>query len=432
MRRRIVVLVGATTSIVLLAFTLPLILLVRDVATNAALQRATTITQSLVPLVANGTAIDIALALDSLQTPGGTTVSVVLTNGQTLGAPRPRDGALDSVRAGGPAGIFATADKGRVVLQPVFSASGVRVVAVDITRESLTKGWEKAAVVIVLLAIALFVASLFIADRIARTLTRPLRELERTANELADGDFSARANVNEPIEIAHVGSAMNALARRIGELVTAEREAVADLSHRLRTPLTALRLDADSLSAPEERDRIAADVDLLERSLDDVIRTASRPMTSTLVPVCNASAVVADRVAFWSALAEEQGREVATSIPSAALWVGATEDDLAAAVDALLGNVFAHTDEGTAFSVRVHSLANLDGLIEVLISDEGPGLPTGVSVSGRGVSGSGSTGLGLDIARRIAESTGGSLALDSIDPHGTQVRLQLGVTTPPD
>jgi signal transduction histidine kinase len=278
----------------------------------------------------------------------------------------------------------------------------------------------------------LFVASLLIADRIARTLTRPLRELERTANELADGDFSARTQINDPVEIAHVGLAMNALARRIGELIIAEREAVADLSHRLRTPLTALRLDADSLVAPRERDRIASDIDLLERSLDDVIRTAARPITGTLVPVCDASAVVADRVAFWSALADDQGRRVTTEISAHPLWVRVTDADLAAAVDALLGNVFAHTDEGIAFAVRVHSGVSEQQQVQVEIHDEGPGLPSGLTVSGRGISGSGSTGLGLDIARRIAESSGGSLVVESAAPRGTRVRLSLGVTQKPD
>ena len=74
-------------------------------------------------------------------------------------------------------------------------------------------------------------------------------------------------------------------------------------------------------------------------------------------------------------------------------------DELEAALDALLGNVFAHTPEGTAFRVEVRTLS--DGGISLAVEDAGPGLsPDFVE---RGVSGAGGTGLGLDIARRTAE-----------------------------
>jgi signal transduction histidine kinase len=90
-------------------------------------------------------------------------------------------------------------------------------------------------------------------------------------------------------------------------------------------------------------------------------------------------------------------------------------------VDALLGNVFAHTPDGTGFRVAVHPTAA--GGAEVSVSDAGPGLPA--SALERGHSGGGSTGLGLDIARRTAESSGGALRLRS-SVAGTTVTLELG------
>ena len=95
--------------------------------------------------------------------------------------------------------------------------------------------------------------------------------------------------------------------------------------------------------------------------------------------------------------------------------------DLAAAVDALLGNVFAHTPEGTGMLVDVRSRDGGGALVTV--SDAGPGLPERAAERGR--SGGGSTGLGLDIARRTAEASGGELRIRS-SPRGTAVTLDLG------
>lgn len=99
---------------------------------------------------------------------------------------------------------------------------------------------------------------------------------------------------------------------------------------------------------PADRSRITAGVDSLERTVDDVIRTARREVREDVAPQCDAAAVVADRVAFWSALAEEERRVVRLALAAGPLPVRVTADDLCACVDALLGNVFAHTPEDEA------------------------------------------------------------------------------------
>jgi signal transduction histidine kinase len=96
-------------------------------------------------------------------------------------------------------------------------------------------------------------------------------------------------------------------------------------------------------------------------------------------------------------------------------------DDLSAAIDALLGNVFAHTPEGVAVDVR----ATGDGQgVRIEVADRGPGLPP--EAADRGHSGGGSTGLGLDIARRTAEAAGGRLELHGRPAGGTSVTMHLG------
>ncbi len=422
MRRRIVLLVAATTSIVLLAFTLPLIILINDLAQSSAVERATTIAQSLVPVVSNSGTDQIDLAITSLAKPEGTTVSVVLPTQQVLGNPRAIDQSIKDTVAGAGASTQNRADGGRTVLIPVYVNSGVRVIAVDITADAMTEGLLRASVVIAALALALFVASLLVADRIARTMTRPLNELARTAESLATGNLDARVDPSGPDEVLNVGTAMNALAQRIGELLVAEREALADLSHRLRTPLTALRLDTEALGASDERDRIENDLDLMERSLDDVIRTAARPAQDKLVARCDVGNVLTERVQFWSVLAEDQGRQVRTDIAPKAMRIGLDADDLAACVDAALGNIFAHTDEGVGFSVSAQPW--IDDKIHIVIEDDGKGLSANANrLSQRGVSGSGSTGLGMDIMRRTAESTGGHFEVTDSPTGGVRINL---------
>lgn len=114
-------------------------------------------------------------------------------------------------------------------------------------------------------------------------------------------------------------------------------------------------------------------------------------------------------------MAGEVGTERPVRIPVA-------RADLAAALDALLGNVFRHTPEGTAFAVDVH---NGEDAVIVLVSDAGPGIrdPEAAMARGRGSGSAGSTGLGLDIVRRLAESTGGDVRIGSSVLGGTEVRI---------
>jgi signal transduction histidine kinase len=181
-----------------------------------------------------------------------------------------------------------------------------------------------------------------------------------------------------------------------------------------------MRLDAEALRDPADAERMGAHVSTLERMLTAVIHAARRPQREGRLPSCDASGVVAERVAFWSALAEDQGRTVSIAVPRSAVPVRAAAEDLGAAVDALLENVIAHTPEGTAFAVRL-SAEPPGAWLEV--SDDGPGLPPDASVRGR--SDRGSSGLGLDIARRCAEAAGGSMTIGASPSGGALITLTL-------
>jgi signal transduction histidine kinase len=221
--------------------------------------------------------------------------------------------------------------------------------------------------------------------------------------------------------VAAVAQAFNLLAGRVGELLAAERELVADLSHRLRTPLTVLRLETDTVTDTEARERLRAATDELEGAVTALITEARRPITSAVGARSDLAAVTASRVEFWSALAEDQSRPLHIELARGPMLVAATASDLEAALDALLGNVFEHTADGTPFAITL--VTNDEGFAELTIDDGGPGV--GGAVVERGRSGGGSTGLGLDIARRTVETAGGTLRIARSELGGASISLTL-------
>ena len=416
MRRQITLRVAATTSVVLLAFLLPAASLVARVAEARALDTAQAQLQVLIPSV--GLNDRAAVAADvAAGSPAERSVHVRWTDGTWLGT----TGALGQGDAPVTADVVAGAAGTRLV-QPVRRADGTAVIEVFVPADQLRAGVTRTWAVLTGLGLVLLVLALLVADRLARSLTRPVTELARTAHLLGNGDLTARVVPAGPAEVQEVGSAVNRLAGRIGELLAAERETAADLAHRLRTPLTALRLDAESL-APGDRERLLDDVDAVSRGVDEVISEARRSVREGIGAGCDAGSVVADRVRFWSVLAEEEHRPVTLQVAPGPRPVRAAAGDLAAALDALLGNVFSHTPEETAVAVGVRPRAG--GGACVTVADQGPGLPEAGAAVERGRSGAGSTGLGLDIARRTAEVSGGALTITS-SAAGTEVTLELG------
>ncbi|MEU7903562.1 HAMP domain-containing sensor histidine kinase [Actinoplanes sp. NPDC049118] len=415
MRRRLTLLVAATTGLVLLAFLVPLALLVRQVAADRAVSRADNVVRAIVPLVGTSDSSELELSLNGASVP----VTVYLPDGRVLGAPAPPTAA---VRLAGAAGQSYTVDgaAGREIVVPVVTAQGTAVVRTVVPRAELTRGVAQAWLVLAGLGVALVLLGLLIADRFARALVAPIADLSAVSHRLARAELSARASPAGPPEVREVAGALNHLAGRIQDLLRQEREQVADLSHRLRTPLTALRLEAETLRDPDDAARLAAAADAIERAVTAVIRESRRRGATRPRTGCDATAVVAERVAFWSVLAEDTDRGVRRELPAAPLPVAVAADDLAAALDALLGNVFAHTPDGTDFAV---SLTARPGGGVLTVSDSGPGFAS--SAPRRGVSGSGSTGLGLDIARQAAETAGGSMRVEAGRDGGARVVLEL-------
>jgi signal transduction histidine kinase len=417
MRQRLAVLVAAAMSLVLAAFLLPLALLVRTVAADRAVSQATAEAQGLVSVIATGDGQALALAVEEMS--ADRDVAVFLPGGTVVGDQVTATPGVELARRGNSLSVDTAA--GREILIAVGLPQGTAVVRTVVPREELTRGVRRAWLILAALGLLMLMAGIAVADRLARRLVRPIGALAGVSHRLAGGDLQARAEPDGPPEVRAVAAALNHLAGRIEDLVRNERESIADLSHRLRTPLTALRLEADALTNAEDAARVGGHVAALDRAVSAVIEEARRRGTEP--GACDAAAVVAQRVAFWRVLAEDQARAVTASVPPGPLPVGVAEGDLAACLDALLGNVFSHTPDGTAFAVRL--AARPGGGATLTVADEGPGFG-GIDPLARGVSGARSTGLGLDIARQTARASGGALTVGSRLPHGAQVTVELG------
>jgi signal transduction histidine kinase len=422
MRARLILLVGATSSLVLVAFLVPLAWLVRAAAADRALSAAVVDVQALAPAVATADEASLAQTVDAANASGARRMTVFLPNGHVLGAFAPVNAEV--TQAAGGQSLTVDVPEGREILVAVAGLpDGTAVIRTVVPNDELRAGVTRSWLFLGLLGLGLLVVSTLVADRLARTLTRPITALANVSYRLAQGSLGARAPDEGPPEVRQVSAGLNLLAGRITELLAQERATVADLSHRLRTPLTALRIDVESLSDVRVRDRLTADLDAVERTVDEVIREADRPVREGVAVSCDATAVASDRVYFWSALADDQGRSVDVTLPAVPVLVRLGEEDLAACVDALIGNVFAHTPEGSAFGVSLRPVTSGGGVLTVW--DSGPGLPDGAAME-RGVSGAGSTGLGLDIAGRTAARSGGSIRIGRSAAGGAEITVELG------
>ncbi|PYC84433.1 two-component sensor histidine kinase [Streptomyces tateyamensis] len=443
MRRELVKAAVAGTTMVALAFLIPLGLMVQKTARDRAFAAADRQAAALGPALAITTDQDaLARALASTDAGARGRIAVHLpapqasaeTEGPTLGTAR----AV-------PADVTAAADQGKVLtvqvpggfarLQPVaVDTSRIAVVEVYVAEADLTRGVATAWLVLSLVALGLVAVAVLVADRMGARIVRSAGRLAGAARALGTGDLAVRVPVEgaevdgSPAELRDAATAFNAMADRVVQLLAAERELAADLSHRLRTPLTVLRLNAASLGNGDAADATRHAVAQLEREVDQIIRSARRaPADAPAVTLgCDAAEVIRERVGFWSALAEDEGRTWRLHGAEVPAPVPVQRGDLAAAVDALLGNVFRHTAVGTAFSVDVTATEHA---VIVLVGDAGPGFadPSAAVRRGEGHGGEGSTGLGLDIVRKLAEAAGGDLALGrSAGLGGAEIRLRLG------
>ncbi|MEV5682211.1 HAMP domain-containing sensor histidine kinase [Streptomyces sp. NPDC052164] len=435
----------AVTAMVAIAFAVPLGLVVKEMASDRAFSEAERQAATIGPTLSITTdRKELTRAVLSTEPgdEGRLAVHVPAADepgrrAREIGTRRAPREDVETVRKDGRASITAVRG-GSALLTPVALGSGdIAVVEVFVPEGEVSHGVTTAWLMLAGVGLALIVGSVAVADRLGVRMVEPAQRLAGAAQDLGEGRLGTRVPEEGPTELRSAAVAFNSMADQVVQLLANERELAADLSHRLRTPLTVLRLNAASLGEGPAAEQTRAAVEQLEHEVDTIIRTAreQRPQTQGVQKGagagCDASEVIRERMGFWSALAEDEGREVRLAGVERTVRIPVARPELAAALDALLGNVFRHTPEGTAFAVDVHHSG--DAVI-VLVSDAGPGIADPEAALARGSSGRGgaagavgSTGLGLDIVRRVAEATGGDLRIGRSVLGGTEVRIWIGL-----
>ncbi|MEV6513866.1 HAMP domain-containing sensor histidine kinase [Streptomyces sp. NPDC051642] len=420
----------AIAAMVVVAFAVPLGLVIKEMARDRAFSNAEREAAAVAPALSITTDRDqLEKVVASAGADSGMAVHIPAGEGKAaldIGLQRAAGKDIATVRKLGRASTTEVPG-GSVLLQPVALSSGeISVVEVYVPESEVSNGVGTAWAVLAGVGLALIVGSVAVADRLGVRMVQPAQRLVEGAHELGEGKLGARVPEEGPTELRLAAVAFNSMADQVVQLLANERELAADLSHRLRTPLTVLRLNAASLGDGPAAEQTRTAVAQLEREVDTIIRTAreAKPQTVAAGPGagCDAAEVVRERMRFWSALAEDEGRKVRVAGVERPVRIPVARADLVAALDALLGNVFRHTPEGTAFAVDVH---NSEDAVIVLVSDAGSGIrdPEAAMARGRGSGSAGSTGLGLDIVRRLAESTGGDVRIGSSMLGGTEVRI---------
>ncbi len=428
----------AVTTMVVAAFAVPLGLVIQEMARDRAFSNAERHAAGMGPTLSITTdraQLTRAVATSEAGGDGRMAVHLPAVGGKPpleIGERRAGPHQVAAARKQGRART-ASVPGGFALLQPFGLGSGeIAVVEIHVPESEVSNGVTTAWVMLAGVGVALIIGSVAVADRLGVRMVQPARRLVGAAHDLGEGKLGARVPEDGPTELRLAAVAFNSMADQVVQLLANERELAADLSHRLRTPLTVLRLNAASLGDGPAAEHTRTAVERLEHEVDTIIRTArdARPQTAVGVHTgpgagCDAAEVIRERMEFWSVLAEDEGREARVAGVDTPVWLPVARADLVAVLDALLGNVFRHTREGTAFAVDVHS--GEDAVI-VLVSDAGGGIADPEAALARGSSGpaagaTGSTGLGLDIVRRLTESTGGDVRISRSVLGGTEVRL---------
>jgi signal transduction histidine kinase len=256
---------------------------------------------------------------------------------------------------------------------------------------------------------------------LARSVTRPVRRLQAVAGQLAGGDLGARVQLDGGApELRDLADTFNRTADRLAQLVTAQKRFVADASHQLRTPLTALRLRLETLSpevtpgALPKLEAALAETQRLARLVESLLVLARSDAAPARAAV-DLGAVVAQRGDAGAARPRDRDVAITVDGPATPTWVGAVAGALDQILDNLMANALDVAPAGTTVAVRV---VPRDDAVELHVIDRGPGMAPDVRAHAferfwrpAGATGQG-FGLGLAIVGELVTACGGEASLE--------------------
>lgn len=371
-----------------------------------------------------------------------TTMALLLANGdrasrQSLAATirayeRETPGSVEVVPSSAGGSRTDWNDTALVVTVPASAHDAVRIsYPIGEIDEEVWEIWALRA----LLAVGILAVAALLGAVAVRRLTRPLRELHVMAGRLGDGDLTARAPVTGPPEMQMLARTLNSGAERVESLIAAQQVFVADASHQLRTPLTALRLSLDNIGdgvddglLREDVEQATSEVVRMSRLVDGLLVLARADATSGGTESVCLPEVVEQRLAVWRPEAARHGiRFASTGASDGVPMVNAGPGHLEQVLDNILSNALAVSPGGATIGVDVKSSRD-EVVLEVC--DEGPRMSAEEKVRafdrfwrGRGLTGRSGSGLGLAIIKQLVTDDGGSVVLDDAPTGGLCVRV---------
>ena len=271
--------------------------------------------------------------------------------------------------------------------------------------------------VVIALSVVAVVAGVLVAPAQARKFAEPMTELAERAERLGAGESRFKPLVSGIAEIDRVSQVLSRSAQQLTRSLASERDFASDASHQLRTPLTALLMRLEEISVTddpsvvkEEANIAIAQVERLTRVVDDLLSRSRRGHDAPR-PSVSLDSVIAALQREWQPAFEQARRSVRVH-GERGLSVQATPVALSQVLSTLLENSLAH-GRGT---VDVHARRSGPSVV-VEVSDQGEGVPAAIAphIFERSVTTTG-TGLGLALARDLAEANGGRLELIQTQP----------------
>ncbi len=295
--------------------------------------------------------------------------------------------------------------------------NGVTVVVQIPAAPTRARQTQVAGLVVLVIVLTIAVAS-GVAIVTANRLAKPLGHVADRAARLGAGDFKPDPQRYGVPELDRVAHALDTSAGALAELVQRERELVGDVSHQLRSRLTALQLRLESLKhmAVDEESAVDAGAALeqAERLGDvlDELLAAAREARSTDAEPLDLAAELPKIVGEWRDPLRAKGRALRVRVQDKPL-ARATRARLSEAIGVLLDNALRHGAGTVSVSAR-----GGEATVAIEVTDSGSGVPDDLvaHIFDRGVSGGGSTGVGLALARALVDSDGGRLELSAARP----------------
>jgi signal transduction histidine kinase len=458
MKRRVLITYLLLTLLVLVSLEVPLAISYRDrqiAQVEAGLERDAFVLAAYVEDSLNGTEpLDLQAVVSNYSDRTDARAVIVDATGEVLGDSAP---IVDGQRNFASRPEIASALNKEVATGTRYSASlgtGLVYVAVPVTSGPTVYGAVRLTystdqvdarvhrywLLLLGAGIVTLAAATAIGILLARWVTRPLAQLQRAATRMGDGDLDTRADPDDgPPEVRHLAAAINLTAIRLQRLVSAQDEFVADASHQLRTPLTALRLRLEILefeldgSNSADLDAALSEVQRLSRLVDGLLSLAraERSATSRPEPIALTGPLV-DRSAVWDQVAAE--RSVGISASPTTLAGRITTDTLDQVLDNLIANALEISPPGTTVSLFAETETTQSRkFVAIHVADEGPGMTDEQRErafdrfwrAGTTRGELGGSGLGLAIVQKLLASEGANIELRVADGGGLDAVILL-------